>query len=70
LILAASSAVGPIWPSDAFRAVAAVFICDLLEPAFFGVMLNRSASDPRGGPVELDRRLIDEGGPEIVRYGR
>ena len=50
----------------AFGAVAAVFICDALEPGCSGVMLNRSGSDLRGGPVELDRRPIDEGGPEVV----
>ena len=66
MILAASGAVGPIWPGGAFRAVAAVFICNVLEPGWSGVMLNRSVSDLRGGPVELDRRLIDEGGPEVV----
>jgi hypothetical protein len=66
LILGASGAVGPIRPSDAFGAVAAAFICDVLEPGSSGVMLNRSVSDLRGAPVELGRRLIDEGGPEVV----
>jgi hypothetical protein len=63
LILGASGAVGPIWPSGAVGAVAAVFICDVLEPGWSGVMLNRSVSGLRGAPVELGRRLIDEGGP-------
>jgi hypothetical protein len=66
LMLAARGAGGPIWPSDALRAVAAVFICDVPEPGCSGVMLNRSVSDLRGGSVELDRRLIGEGGPERI----
>jgi hypothetical protein len=66
LIRGASGAVGPIWPGGAVRAVAAVFICDVLEPGCSDVMLNRSVSELRGALVELGRRLIDEGGPEVV----
>lgn len=55
LILEVSGAVGPIGPGDAFRAIAVLFICDVLEPGPSGVMLGRSVSDLRSAPVELDR---------------
>jgi hypothetical protein len=49
----------------AFGSSRSAFVCVVLEPGCSGVMLNRSVSYPRGVPVKLDDRFIDEGRPEV-----